>query len=223
MINVILVNKLFLLREGIRRILHAHADIKIVAEATGDTTFPGAVEKTYNVGLVAIIAHPFHNTIAESICGELMRTWPDIKIVVVAQGNSIFQVVSALRIGARGVLTAGPAIRELPDAIRRVSAGHIYVSEEISCLLARNIGSVAVSGRPVRLTERELEILTRLAVGQRVSMIGVDLGISVKTVSTHKTRLMLKLGVKNQFELVHYAIECNLIGSDTMRPGNPAV
>jgi DNA-binding NarL/FixJ family response regulator len=130
-------------------------------------------------------------------------------MVVFVRSDSSEYVLSAIQYGARGILTTDCASTHVADAIRAVSAGKVYLGEEVSVMIATELKLSAGSQRP-RLTERELQILKRIAIGRKSSTIADELGISTKTVSAHKANILEKLALETESELVLYAIENKL-------------
>lgn len=221
MINVILASSLLIMREGLKHILQGLPDIQVV----GESDF-AKVEYTTNPyaeysDAVAIVTYPDGNDEGENTHLSLFRDCPLIKVIVIAQHDSVPQILSALRIGARGLLSAGFGTQMLPAAIRSVAQGHIFLNDEIAAVLAKSSKEIKIPRSDVKLTGREAQIFERIAKGGRVCSIAAELNISKKTVSTHKTRLMEKLGTENISELIQYAIKENIVEvpiSGTMTP-----
>jgi len=118
--------------------------------------------------------------------------------------------VRALRAGAAGYVTKERSADELADAIRAAAAGRRYISATVGELLAADLAGDA--GRPAHgeLSDRELEVLRLLGVGRSVKEVGAQLGLSPKTVSTYRTRLLEKLRLKSTADLIRYALEHGL-------------
>ena len=118
--------------------------------------------------------------------------------------------VRSIRAGASGYLTKESAALELVAAIRKVAGGGAYISAEVAEQLALASMPRAEGPPHTLLSDREYQVFRRLVAGAAVTQIAGDLNLSVKTVSTHKARLMEKLGVGNQAELIHYALKHRL-------------
>lgn len=118
----------------------------------------------------------------------------------------------SLRLGASGYLTKQQAADELIDAIRKVMAGGRYLSSTFSDILITNLLDESETSLPrhIKLSNREFEILRRLATGQSLKQIAGELGVSIKTVGTYKSRLYTKMNFRNNAEMVAYAIENKL-------------
>ncbi|MFC5550693.1 LuxR C-terminal-related transcriptional regulator [Massilia aerilata] len=136
--------------------------------------------------------------------------WKSRKLVAITLGKSIADVQAALQMGARAILCRTCPQDHILRAIHDVAANELYVSQEIASLIAANAKSFSRMSSLSRLTQRELEILKRIAIGRRTSTIGVELGISVKTVSAHKSNILEKLLLSSDSELVLYAMKNDL-------------
>ena len=122
-----------------------------------------------------------------------------------------------MRAGASGYLTKESASRELATALRKVAAGGAYITPEVAEQLALGAMPSADALPHTTLSDREFQVLRMLVSGKSVSDIAAALTLSVKTVSTHKARLMQKLGVSNTSEMFRYAIQHRLV--DDVEPG----
>ena len=117
----------------------------------------------------------------------------------------------ALRAGAAGYLTKAAIPEQVIAAITKVARGGRYVSESFAERLVSEMERPSVGAPHERLSDREFEVLKALASGRTVSQIATDLALSVKTVSTHRTRILKKLGLTTTAELIRYAIQHRLI------------
>ena len=119
--------------------------------------------------------------------------------------------IRALKFGASGYLTKDTASEELILAVRRVSLGGKYISQGLAENLALHLDEDPLRPKHEILSNREFEIMIKIANGKSLQDIGDELFISVKTVSTYRCRLMEKMGLKANTELTRYCIENNLI------------
>jgi DNA-binding NarL/FixJ family response regulator len=126
--------------------------------------------------------------------------------------------VRAIKSGASGYLTKDSASTQLLSAIRKVASGGAFISAEVAEQLAHSAMPHAEGPLHASLSDREYQVFQLLVAGTSVSDIAQQLNLSVKTVSTHKARLMEKMGLANQTELVRYAIKHQLI-DDSAAPG----
>ena len=136
---------------------------------------------------------------------------PKLRILVLSMHSEQQYAVRAVKAGASGYLTKESAAEALVTAIRRVAAGGTCISPETAERLVLDTGASADEAPHKRLSDREFEVFRMIAAGRSLTQVAGALSLSVKTISTHKTRILQKIGVSNQTELVHYAIRHQLI------------
>jgi len=131
---------------------------------------------------------------------------PKLPVLVLSMHPEEQYALRALRAGASGYLNKESAWHELVNAIRRVFEGGKYVSAALAENLASNLGNNA--GKPLQevLSDREYQVFRMIASGKTVGAIATELSLSVKTVSTHRVRILDKMRLKNNAELIHYAV-----------------
>jgi DNA-binding NarL/FixJ family response regulator len=117
----------------------------------------------------------------------------------------------ALKAGAAGYLTKESVPEELKTAVRRVLAGSRYVSTTLAERLAHDLSQGANTPIHERLSAREFQVLRMIASGKSVKQIATEVSLSVKTVSTYRTRILLKTGMKTTAELIRYALDSHLV------------
>jgi DNA-binding NarL/FixJ family response regulator len=137
---------------------------------------------------------------------------PKLRILVLSMHAEAQYAVRAIRAGASGYLTKDSASDQLVAAIRRIAAGGAYVSPETAERLALDFNRPADEAAPhTLLSDREFQVFQMIVAGRTISDIAGALSLSVKTVSTHKTRLMEKMRLDNQAALVRYAVRHKLV------------
>jgi DNA-binding NarL/FixJ family response regulator len=209
MIKVCIADDHALMREGLRHILSTEPDIDIIDEAKdGEQVIACARRERLDVVLLDL-SMPGESGV-DLIC-HLHRQHPGLAILVLTMYDEIQYAVSAIKAGARGFLTKGCDTGQLLDAVRLVHAGHRYISTAVAERLALDLPRHAHHDRHRRLSQREFEVFSMLASGSSVSDIACSASLSVKTVSTHKMRLMQKLQIKTLSELVQYAVAFRLL------------
>ena len=214
MIRIVLADDHAIVREGLKRILGAIPDFEVVGEAADGTQVMQWVRQTDFDLLLLDLSMPGRSGM-ELI--RLVKTEkPRVRILVLSMHQETQYAVRAIKSGASGYLTKESASAELEQALRKIAAGGAYVSADVAQQLALG----AMPGHEVApheaLSQREFEVFNQLVAGASVTEIAQRLNLSVKTVSTHKTNLMHKLGVHNPAELVRYAIRHGL--SDAAQP-----
>lgn len=210
MISVVLASRLMVIREGMKRILLPSPDIRIVGEVK--CLHELISNQHLYSAQVAVVANPPTNN-GQDLLLSLKEACPGVQVIVVSRSPTLQQILSSLRHGARGLLSASCAASHLPAAIRAVSSGRIYMQENVSNVVGTGLHGLARDHTHKSLTQREMEIFMKLAIGQKVTEIASELGISAKTVSTHKVRLMEKMGMSSFSQLVQYAIANELFGT----------
>jgi DNA-binding NarL/FixJ family response regulator len=142
---------------------------------------------------------------------EIKRLRPKLPVLVLSMHAEDHYALRALRAGAAGYVNKDSAAEDLSGAVRKVLAGGTHVSVRLAETLAKRLR--IDSSRPAheRLSDRELEVLRALAAGKTVKEIGVDLALSEKTVSTYRTRLLEKMQMRTNAELIQYALREGLV------------
>jgi len=135
---------------------------------------------------------------------------PRLRVLILSMHAEHQYAVRAVKAGASGYLTKDSAATQLVAAIRKVAGGGAFISAEVAEQLALSAMPHADGPPHASLSDREYQVFQLLVAGRSVSEIASELNLSAKTVSTHKARLMEKMGLANQTELVHYAIRHRL-------------
>ena len=207
-IRVLIADDHALMREGMKQLIALCDDIVVAAEAENgeqvmkllpgggfdlillDMTMPGVS----GIDLIARVhAHS-----------------PSLPILVLSMHNEPKVIARALQVGASGYLTKDNDPRHLMMGIRRVAAGGRFIDPKLAEQIAFQ-GNTAGHPPHTKLTERELHVFRLLVSGTSLNQIAEELGISNKTVSTHKVRLMKKMGIQSNAELVRYAVAHSLV------------
>jgi DNA-binding NarL/FixJ family response regulator len=148
---------------------------------------------------------------------EIEASNPELPVLVLSSAPEEQMAVRVLRAGAAGYLNKRAAPEELARAVKKVAAGGTYASAKLGEKLAGDLAHPSHAPRE-QLSDREFQVMQMLVVGKCVKEIASDLALSPKTVSTFHTRLMGKLRLQNDVELVRYALEHNLVESSVL-PG----
>ncbi len=198
-----------IVRQGLRRIVEADAGLVISGEADDAAALFGALEKTATDLVlldVSMPGGPFLETLR-----ELRARHPTIRVLVLSVHPEDEWAVRALRAGASGYLTKDHSPDQLLEAIRRVYRGGKYVSPTLAEQLAKHLDGGGQRAPHELLSDREFEVMRRLGSGLTVSQIASELAISAKTVSTYRTRILQKMAVATNADLVRYAARYGLI------------
>ncbi len=209
MIRVVIADDHTILREGLKQLLQSADDLAVVGEAGDGHEVVEQVRALDFDVLLLDMSMPGRSGM------ELIRLVkaekPRLRVLVLSMHEEHQYAVRAIRAGASGYLTKESAATQLVAAIRKVAAGGAFISAEVAEELALSAMPSAEGPPHATLSDREYQVFRLLAGGAAVTQIAGQLNLSVKTVSTHKARLMEKLGVANQAELIHYALRHRLI------------
>jgi two-component system invasion response regulator UvrY len=209
MIRILIADDHTIVREGLKQILAETPDMVVAAEASnGQQVLNNVWKADFDVVLLDI-SMPGRNGL--DILKQLKTERPKLPVLVLSMYSEEQYAVRALRAGASGYLTKESAPDELIEAIRRVSLGRKYISAS----LAEKIAFVLETGeeRPAHenLSDREYEVMRMIASGKTITEIAEELSLSVKTISTYRTRILTKMRLKNSAALTHYAVQHGLV------------
>ena len=203
-----------IVREGLLSLLREQPDIAVVGAAANGREALEKAQRSFPDVVVMDIAMPLLNGIETA--RQLRDLLPRTKVIVLTMYADDAYVLQALQAGVRGYLLKKAAAAELLEAIRAVERGEFYLSSEISHVLVERYlssGSSAAEAA-VALSDRERQILQMIAEGHTNRQIAAALGITPKTVDTHRTRLMTKLDIHDTPGLVRYAIRKGIVRAD---------
>jgi DNA-binding NarL/FixJ family response regulator len=209
MIKTLIADDHPFVREGLKQILSATDDITVEFEASnGGEVINEAMKNDYDMILLDITM-PGGNVL--DIIKQLRDVNPEQKILILTMHPEEQYAIRVLRAGASGYLTKDSAPDELIRAIRKISQGGKYVSSELAEQLATVIGIDYERPPHELLSDREYQILCEIASGKTVSQIAEELLLSVKTVSTYRGRVLKKMNMRTNAELIYYAVKNELV------------
>lgn len=215
-IRVLLVDDHIVVRQGLKALLAGEPDMAVVGEAGDGRTAAQLAQELLPDVIVMDVAMPGMN--GAEATREIAAKAPDARIVALTMYADRRFVGEMLRAGARGYVQKGCSFEEVAQAIRMVASGHRYLSAFVAEIVAKDYGNrlrrEEATGR-FALTPREREMLRLLAEGNTPKEIATAFGVSVKTVSSHRRSIMLKLGIGNTAGLIKYAIREGLTSSET--------
>lgn len=208
MIRIVIADDHAIVREGLKRIVSSIADMEVTGEAGNGTEAMQRVRELDFDVLLLDLSMPGRSGM--ELIKLIRAEKPQLRILVLSMHQELQYAVRAIKNGASGYLTKESAPAQLEQAIRKVASGGAFISAEVAEQLALGAmpGSQAVPHES--LSNREFEVLQLLVAGISLTDIGTRLNLSVKTVSTHKTNLMQKMGLQNQSELIRYALKHGL-------------
>lgn len=209
-----------LVRRGARAVLHARDGWRVVGEAANGRE---AVEKAIELKPdVAVIDIGMPELDGIEVARQITEAAPDTKVLVLTMHESDQMVRRALEAGARGYLLKSDLTDCLANAVRAVSEGKRFLTPKVSEIVLDGFLKPKSEHRSeerlgARITPRELENLRLLAEGKTNKEIAAQLGIAVRTVETHRAKIMLKLGLHSLAELIHYAMRNEIISQKETR------
>lgn len=198
-----------IVREGLRRIIEEKEEMTVASEATTGAEALQLISKEIFDVILLDISMPGKNGL--QTLKEIKKHKSTIPILMLSMHAEEQYALRAIKAGASGYLTKDSAPEQLVIAIKKVYSGRKYISPEVADLLATDIYQKENKQLHEYLSDREFEIMKLLIKGQAARKMATDLSISDKTVSTYRARIMKKMHMSNISELIHYAIENNLV------------
>jgi len=208
-IRVLITDDHAIVREGLRRILDASPDIAAACEAADGIDALRQIPICKPNAVLVDISMPGMSGI--ELIGRIHADYPKMPVLVLSMHKEEQFAVRALRAGAAGYLTKDCAPEQLAHAIRKIVSGARFITPEVAEALANAIVPTQTETPHKQLSNREFQIFCMLASGKSINDIAQELSLSANTVSTHKRRLMCKLGVDNNAGMVQYAFKHQII------------
>ncbi|MGE5795028.1 MAG: response regulator [Bacteroidota bacterium] len=209
--RVVIADDHAIVREGLRRILASEPAFSIVAEARDGHEVLAAVRAGGFEVLLLDLSMPGRSGI--DLLRHVKSERPELRVLVLSMHAEEQYAVRAIRAGASGYLTKDTAATQLVAALRKIAAGGLFITPAAAEALALGLQSPGEELAHKRLSDREYEVFLLLAGGASVTGIAERLNLSVKTVSTHKTHILEKMGLGSLADLVRYAVAHKLLDS----------
>jgi DNA-binding NarL/FixJ family response regulator len=209
MIRVLVADDHTIVREGLKQILAKSGDLVVAGEAANGNDVLKLVRAQEWDVLVTDLSMPGRNGI--ELIKLVKEARPKLPVLVLSMYGEDQYAVRAIRAGASGYLNKESASEQLVAAIRKIAAGGVHVSAAVGEALFRNVRGGEGTLPHQQLSDREFQVLQLIAAGKAMGDIATALSLSPKTVSTHKTRILEKMNMSNQAELIRYAIEHRLV------------
>ena len=208
-IRILIVDDHAVVRRGLKNILSEQPDMTVVGEAGNVDELMAFIGKTECDIIILDISLPGKSGI--DIMKDLRVQYPKLPVLFLSMLPEEQFALRAMKSGAAGYLSKGSPTDELVKAIRKIIAGKKYVSQEFAETLAMGFDPKDERLPHELLSEREFQVLRKLASGKALSEIASELYLSVKTVATYRSRLLEKMNMQSNADLVRYAIENKLI------------
>lgn len=198
-----------IVRDGLKQILQQLDEVNLVGEARDGNEALALLKKDEYEVILLDISLPDRNGL--EVLTSIKSKWPSTNVLMLSMHPQEQYAIRALKLGASGYLTKDTASEELIFAVKKVSAGGKYISQSLAENLALHLDDDMLRQKHEVLSNREFEIMIKIANGKSLQEIGNELFISVKTVSTYRCRIMEKMGLKKNTELTRYCLENSLI------------
>lgn len=205
-IRILIVDDHSVVRQGLRMFLSLDPDLKVVGEASNGAEGIEQARKLKPDIILMDLLMPVMDGI--TAIGQLRKEFPDIEVIALTSVLEDEKVIGAVRAGAIGYLLKDTQADELCKAIKAAAQGQVQLSHEAAARLVREIKA---PDSPEKLTERETDVLRLLALGRSNKEIANDLVIGEKTVKTHVSNILMKLGFSSRTQAALHAVRIGLI------------
>lgn len=209
MINIIVTDDHALIREGLKRLIEQRMDMRVTAECTTASEVFDALKKADCDVLVLDINLPDKNGL--DLLKELRETYKHLKILILSMHPERMYAMRAIRLGAAGYLTKSTATTELIKAIDRIWKGGRYVSETVADYLAIEVGSPQTEYPHEKLSDREFQVLLLIGSGEAPQDMTKTLSVSLSTINTYRQRILQKMNMSSNQQLIRYCIKGKLV------------
>ena len=209
MIKVGIVDDHAIVRAGLRQFFSEQVDLRVVGEAASGREAIDLVRQEELDVLVMDLSMPEQSGM--DALGMIRAKAPDLGVLILSGYPEEHYATNLIRQGASGFLNKECEPDEIVTAIRTIATGKRYISASVADLLAQHLGKSGDGLPHEQLSEREFQVFLKLAKGVTASDIAEELSLSVKTVSTYRTRLMEKMNLNTNSDLTYYALKNRLI------------
>lgn len=209
MIKILIADDHAIVRSGLKQIVAETNDIQVTHEAASGKETLDKIRQHQVDAVILDISMPDKHGL--DILKDIKLQNPQIPVLILSMHPEEQYAIRALKSGAAGYLTKESIPQELLNAIRKVAAGKKYISVAFSERIAASLGQDTTQPPHTLLSDREYEVMTMLATGKSVSTIATELALSVKTISTYRSRILEKMQMTSNADLMRYAIEHKLV------------
>jgi two-component system, NarL family, invasion response regulator UvrY len=212
-LGLLLVDDHTIVREGLKRILEPITDDWVITEAgTGLQALECLRRQRFDLAIVDLSMPGMSGL---ELIRRIKTDWPSVAVLVLSMHAEEQYALRAFKAGASGYVTKDTAATELVAAVSKAAAGGTYVSTSLAERVVRQVSGAVQVPRHTELSVREFEVLQRIVAGERMTDIARALHLSVKTVSTHKSRILEKLQLPNTAALIRYGFEHHMDKDDS--------
>lgn len=209
MIRILIADDQPIVRSGVRMILENEPDMRVVGEVSnGDDALRSSLREACDI-LLLDVSMPGKSAV--EVLRAIGQGRPELPVVILTTHNDETMAIRFMRAGARGYVTKDREPSQLLSAIRKVASGRRYVSDDLAERLLDAWEDDADKPPHDQLSPREFNVLVQLASGKTVGQIAHDFGLSPRTISTFRGRILKKMKMKDNFELTTYALKHGLV------------
>jgi two-component system invasion response regulator UvrY len=209
MIRIIIADDHTIVREGLKQIITESAEMTVAGEASDGQELVEKVKKGDFDAVLLDISMPGRNGI--DILKQIKAENPRLPVLMLSMYPEDQYALRAMKAGASGYLTKETAPEELIKAIKKITSGGKYVTSTLAERLVTVFGGDMEELPHKKLSDREFEVFLKISSGKQVSQIAGEMFLSVKTVSTYRNRILAKMDMENNAELMRYAMNNGLI------------
>jgi two-component system invasion response regulator UvrY len=208
MIRVLIADDHPIVRSGLKQIVSGEADMSVTEAGDGAEALGLIDAGDFNMVLLDLSMPGMSGL---EVLSQIRTRRPQLPVLVLSAYPEAEFAVRIIKAGASGYLNKHLAPEELVTAIRRVISGRKYIGPEVAELIADSLGKDG-DGTHAGLSDREFQVMLLIGAGKTVSEIADEIALSVKTVSTYRTRILEKMNLKNNAELMRYVVENKIAG-----------
>ena len=209
LIKILIADDHEVVRQGLKAVLGEHSDLEVVSEAKNGNEVLEIVQKT-KVDIVLLdFDMPEKNGLDTLI--ELKSMKPKLPVIILSIFPEDHYGTRFLKAGASGYLSKASASERLVEAVRKVAGGGKYISPELTDKLVTDLTQKSEKSAHEILTDREFQVFMGLASGKKIKEIADKLCLSINTISTYRSRILQKMDLENNAELIRYALKMGLL------------
>ncbi len=209
MINILIADDHPIVRTGLKFTIADQSDMKVICEASNGIEVLDLLKKNTVDVVILDISMPGLSGLEALV--QIRNLYPSLPVLIMSVLSEDVYAAKTFRAGANGFLHKETITEELVKAIRKVACGGLYVSSTLAEKFAGDVKNPVIKILHENLSFREFQIMCLIASGKTVTEIGAALCISVKTVSTYRSRILEKMDMKNNSELTNYCIKEGLV------------
>jgi DNA-binding NarL/FixJ family response regulator len=207
--KILLVDDHKIVRDGLKNLINLEKDMEVADEAASGIEAINLIRNNHYDVMVLDISMPKKNGV--DTLHDLKHIAPDLPILILSGYSEEQYALNLMRSGCKGYLSKDADSDEIVIAIRTIANGKKYISSQLAELLTNELSHPSDKQLHEMLSEREFQVFFKLAGGMSPTEIADELNISIKTVSTYRTRILEKMGLKNNADLTYYAIKYELL------------